>query len=55
MFITANGLMIYPFDGRITIDVLAAMLNYLEMFGLDGATFQIGDVKQYLTREDILG
>ena len=53
MFVTANGLMVCPFEGRMTIDVLASMLNYLEMFGLDGATFQIGDVKQYLTKEDL--
>lgn len=53
-FITANGLMLCSFDGRITPRVLAHMLDYLEKFGLESATFKIGCVEQRISRDDIL-
>lgn len=53
LIITANGLFLTAVDS-MGIEALAAMINYLDSFHLDGALFKIGHKEMYLTREEIM-
>lgn len=53
-FITANGLMLCPFDGRMTTEVFEAMYKYLKTFHLKSAIFQCGCVTHIITRDEVV-